>query len=169
MKKNVKWTYHETSGEHSGKGTIFGVCPYGFGLRWDISGHWYRGFAQNFDTNHMGRVVCPGEPLKTYSESRNTHFLEMSILSRDSRNVDFPITTENAGASSHKGSFSDSIGWLWKSWSPPKRKKLTRPTIRRSGRNAFMRTGEVVIKLMLSLFAYHKPKDKGTIGCAVIL
>ena len=50
------------SGRHSGQGTIFGVCPYGFGLRWDISGHWYRGFAQNFDTNLMGRVVWPGEP-----------------------------------------------------------------------------------------------------------
>ena len=62
MWKNVKWTYHESSGEHSGQGTIFGVCPYGFGLRWDISGHWYRGFAQNFDTFHMGRVVLPAEP-----------------------------------------------------------------------------------------------------------
>ena len=62
MKKNVKWTYHESSGEHSGQGTIFGVCPYGFGLRWDISGHWYRGFAQNFDIFHMGRVVWPAEP-----------------------------------------------------------------------------------------------------------
>ena len=62
MWTNEKWTYRETSGEHSGEGTIFGVCPYGFGLRWDISGHWYRGFAQNFDTFHMGRVVWPGEP-----------------------------------------------------------------------------------------------------------
>ena len=53
--------------------------------------------------------------------------------------------------------------------SPSKRKKLTRPTIRRSGRNALMRMGEVVIILILSLFAYHKPKDKGTIGFAFIL
>ena len=49
------------SGRHSGWGTIFGVCPYGNGLRWDISGHAYRGFAQNFDTFHMGIVVWPGE------------------------------------------------------------------------------------------------------------
>ena len=62
MWKNVKWTYPESSGWHSGWRTIFGVCPYGFGLRWDISGHWYRGFAQNFDTFYMGRVVWPGEP-----------------------------------------------------------------------------------------------------------
>ena len=51
-----------SSGRHSGWGTIFGVCPYGIGLRWDISGHPYRGFAQNFDTFHMGIVVLPGEP-----------------------------------------------------------------------------------------------------------
>ena len=62
MWKHVKWTYPESSGRHSGWRTIFGVCSYEFGLRWDNSGHWYRGFAQNFDTNHMGRVVWLGDP-----------------------------------------------------------------------------------------------------------
>ena len=51
-----------SSGRHSGWGTIFGVCPDGIGLRWDISGHPYRGFAQNLDIFHMGIVVWPGEP-----------------------------------------------------------------------------------------------------------
>ena len=64
-----------SSGRHSGWGTIFGVCPYGIGLRWDISGHPYRGFAQNFDTFHMGRVVWPGEPfLKNHQKSRKCTF-----------------------------------------------------------------------------------------------
>ena len=83
------------SGRHSGWGTIFGVCPHGIGLRWDISGHPYRGFAQNFDTFHMGRVVWPGEPfLKKSLKSKKTNFLrkwtcptnpEMSFSRKKSR------------------------------------------------------------------------------------
>ena len=66
-----------SSGRHSGWGTIFGVCPYGIGLRWDISGHPYRVFAQNFDTFHMGRVVWPGEPfLKNHKKTRKFTFWE---------------------------------------------------------------------------------------------
>ena len=65
-----------SSGRHSGWGTIFGVCPYGIGLRWDISGHPYRGFAQNFDTFHMGVVVLPGEPFWEKSlKIKKMHFL----------------------------------------------------------------------------------------------
>ena len=65
-----------SSGRHSGWGTIFGVCPYGIGLRWDISGHPYRGFAQNFDTFHMGIVVLPGEPFWEKSPKiKKMHFL----------------------------------------------------------------------------------------------
>ena len=66
-----------SSGRHSGWGTIFGVCPYGIGLRWDISGHPYRGFAQNFDTFHMGRVVWPGEPfLKKSQKFKKMHLFK---------------------------------------------------------------------------------------------
>ena len=73
----MKWTYPKSSGWHSGWRTIFGVCPYGFGLRWDISGHWYRGFAQNFDTFYMGRVVWPGEPfLKKCPNIRKVLFFQ---------------------------------------------------------------------------------------------
>ena len=56
------WPTRPQKDWHSGQETIFGVCPYEFGLRWDISGHPYRGFAQNFDTFYMGIVVLPGEP-----------------------------------------------------------------------------------------------------------
>ena len=72
----MKWTYPESSGWHSGWRTIFGVCPYEFGLRWDISGHWYRGFTQNFDTFYMGIVVWPEEPfLKKWPNIRKSIFV----------------------------------------------------------------------------------------------
>ena len=64
-----------SSGRHSGWGTIFAVCPYGIGPWWKLWTLWDRGFAQNFDTFHMGRVVWPGEPfLKKSLNFKNMYF-----------------------------------------------------------------------------------------------
>ena len=65
-----------TSSRHSGRGTLFGVCPYGIGPCWKL---WTLGdrFAQNFDTFHMGRVVWPGEPfMKKDPSVKNMHFFK---------------------------------------------------------------------------------------------
>ena len=65
------------SGWHSGWGTIFGVCPYGIGPWWKLWTLWDRGFAQNFDTFQMGRVVWPGEPfLKKCPNIKKMHFFK---------------------------------------------------------------------------------------------
>ena len=101
-----------SSGRHSGWGTIFAVCPSGIGLRWDISGHPYRGFAQNFDTFHMGIVVWPGEPFwQKISKNQENKFFEKMGMSKNSKNVNFPkksrrrpTSTRQPGAFKNTGS-----------------------------------------------------------------
>ena len=89
--------------EHSGQETIFGVCPDGFGLRWDISGHPYRGFAQNFDTFYMGRVVWPGEPFweewSVWAYFQDTMFFFLVTRSQDGF---YPKSSNQKGTCKHK-------------------------------------------------------------------
>ena len=60
--KNEKWTYPESSGWHSDKGTTLGVLPMVLGSWWEISENGDRGSTQNFDARLVSIVVCPGEP-----------------------------------------------------------------------------------------------------------
>ena len=80
VKKNVKWTYPESSGWHSGKGTIFGVLPIVLGSWWEISENGDRGSTQNFDARLVSIVVWPGEPflekllrIRKYTLFQNRH------------------------------------------------------------------------------------------------
>ena len=84
-----------SSGWHSGWGTIFGVCPDGIGLRWDISGHPYRGFAQNFDTFYMGIVVLPGEPFWNNHKKTRKFTLRKWTCLKFQKNVNFPEKKKN--------------------------------------------------------------------------